>query len=99
MNAIVYTGSIAPEPLLNEGKLINTPLRVVSHDPSMKLDSLSRVNLGKMYPIEYNIKVKDIGMMDEHSMNVLREYRRHIRGFFGFGYDIWDSEYMRFHIE
>ena len=55
------------------------PIRIVPFRKEEKLDPLSRINIGKIYPINHNIKVKEIGQVDEKSLNKLIAYRKAIR--------------------
>lgn len=50
------------------------PLRIILHSPDDKLDSRSRINLARAYPIEHNVKVKDIGHVEERSLPKLVAY-------------------------
>ncbi|KAL8998667.1 MAG: hypothetical protein Q9169_002328 [Polycauliona sp. 2 TL-2023] len=73
-HAIIHTDSSAPERLPGEQGMNKSPLRVVPVRPDAKLDSLSRVNLGKTYPVEWNTKVKEIGRVDKTSLVKLIAY-------------------------
>ncbi|KAL8868613.1 MAG: hypothetical protein Q9174_004873 [Haloplaca sp. 1 TL-2023] len=75
-HAIVYTGNKAPLKLKEERGLVKDPLRVLPSKPENVLDPKSRINLGKPYPIEWNIRVKDIGRLDEKSRQKLIPYWR-----------------------
>ncbi|KAL8967851.1 MAG: hypothetical protein Q9183_002737, partial [Haloplaca sp. 2 TL-2023] len=68
VHTIVYTGSTPPFKLNNERAMTKDALRVIPSRPENVLDPLSRVNLEKPYPIEWNIKVKDIGRLDTQSL-------------------------------
>lgn len=50
------------------------PLKVDLFSPSEKLDEKSRINLGKPYPIEWNVKVKEIGQLDKSSTQKMIAY-------------------------
>ena len=50
------------------------PIRIIPVDQSEKLDPLSRVNLAKRYPMEHNIKVKEVGMVDQAHLKKLKGY-------------------------
>lgn len=51
---------------LEEGML--EPIRVMPTDPNAMMDPLSRLNFGKVYTVEYNVKVSDFG--DVHSSSI-----------------------------
>lgn len=55
------------------------PIRINPVSLAEKLDPRSRINIGKVYPINHNIKVKDIGQVDEKSLPKLLGYRKIIR--------------------
>ncbi|KAI4272962.1 MAG: hypothetical protein LQ337_004962 [Flavoplaca oasis] len=73
-HTIIYTGSSPPEILQGEQGMNKSPLRVVPVRPDAKLDTRSRVNLGKTYPVEWNTKVKEIGRLDKSSLVKLINY-------------------------
>ena len=55
------------------------PIRIIPSSVAEKLDPKSRINIGKVYPINHNIKVKDIGRVDQNSLPKLLAYRDLIR--------------------
>lgn len=76
-HVIMYTGRVAPEPLEAErttctvdGLRVET-VRAVGDSRGEALLHMSRLNLGKVYTIEHNIKVKSFGMVHENSMGAL----------------------------
>ncbi|KAL8847873.1 MAG: hypothetical protein Q9221_007084 [Calogaya cf. arnoldii] len=73
-HAIIYTGSSAPEKLPDEQGMNKNPLRVIPVRADEKLDTRSRVNLGKTYPVEWNTKVKEIGRVEKASLVKLLTY-------------------------
>ncbi|KAL8753306.1 MAG: hypothetical protein Q9184_005460 [Pyrenodesmia sp. 2 TL-2023] len=77
-HAIIYTGSEPPEKLKTEVGMNKSPIRVVPSRPDEKLDSVSRVNMGKMFTVEWNTKVKDIGQVDKASLVKLLAYWKQI---------------------
>lgn len=56
------------------------PLRVVPARPEEKLDSMSRVNLGKTYTVEWNTKVKEIGDVDHKDLVNMKAYWKQLLG-------------------
>ena len=54
--------------------MTKSALRVELISPSEKLDEKSRMNLRKAYPIEWNVKVKEIGQLDSSSSRKMVEY-------------------------
>ena len=74
---MIYTGRRPPEPSLKEmpqrgetGMLPN-PIRVDTNRREDKLDSMSRLNFGKIYTVEHNLKVKDFGVVNPKSIKDL----------------------------
>ncbi|EME45358.1 hypothetical protein DOTSEDRAFT_150357, partial [Dothistroma septosporum NZE10] len=68
-HAIVHTGTDPPSPLPEEEavhpheRMLQPPIRIDPVSPGDKLDALSRINYGKVYTIEHNLKVKPFGMV------------------------------------
>ncbi|KAL9603953.1 MAG: hypothetical protein Q9219_000891 [cf. Caloplaca sp. 3 TL-2023] len=75
-HTIIYTGSRAPERQPTEHAMKKSPLQVIPVRPDEKLDSMSRVNLGKTYTIEWNTKVKEIGYVERDSLVKMISYWR-----------------------
>ena len=50
------------------------PIRIIPVNSSEKLDPLSRVHLGKTYPMEHNIKVEEVGTVDPTHWKRLSAY-------------------------
>ena len=67
-HAIIYTGPW-PSPLLGgEQSLQKEPILVIPTDPRESLDVASRINFGKVYTVEHNLKVKDVGQISPTSL-------------------------------
>ena len=79
-HAIVYTGNKPPGPLLGEIEFFRDPLRVICDDPEAQLSFLSRINCAKVFPINLNVKVKEIGQLDQQSRSYFLEYIREFLG-------------------
>ncbi|KAF2625112.1 hypothetical protein BU25DRAFT_346542 [Macroventuria anomochaeta] len=75
-HAIVYLNGSQPAPYPGEHErgLTKDPLRVDPTDPKEKMDPASRVRLGKIYSIEWNVKVRDIGMIAATDRSRLMKY-------------------------
>ncbi|MCJ1465144.1 hypothetical protein MMC07_003760 [Pseudocyphellaria aurata] len=73
-HTIVYTTAEAPQRLPSETQLGKIPIKVDLVNPSEKLDPLSRLNLGKPYPVEHNVKVCKVGKVSETHMRALMHY-------------------------
>lgn len=65
-HAIIYTSKTAPKPQATEragpGEApMLTPIRVRPKKKMENLDPMARVNFGKLYTVEHNVKVYDFG--------------------------------------
>lgn len=75
-HAIIYTGSTEPRPhptelpqsKYEEGML--SPIRVKAKHKGI-LDTMSRINFGKIYTVEHNVKVFDFGQVYKEFGHVL----------------------------
>ena len=74
-HAMVYTGVTPPQKLRGEELMYHDPLRIVPVSCEEKLSPMSRVNLGKVYPIQHNWKIRIIGDIHEISLPKLIQYR------------------------
>jgi hypothetical protein len=72
-HAIIYMSNSNPQRLQDETGMTKEPLSV---DPAQgqKLDGLSRVNFEKIYTVEHNLKVMDVGRVSKTSMPKLVGY-------------------------
>ena len=76
-HAIIYTGKRAPLPLPDEAPqrgergMLPQSIRVDVDQNTEKLDLLSRLNFGKVYTIEDNVKVRSLGKVNRDSMQAL----------------------------
>lgn len=75
-HTIVYTTAEAPPRLPSETHLHKEPIKVDPVDSSEKLDTLSRLNLGKPYPVEHNVKVCEVGEIKGRHKRTLLQYHR-----------------------
>jgi hypothetical protein len=57
-----------------ESGMTKQPIEIVPVDSSIALRSESRIRFGKMYPIEKNVKVKDIGLVHQNYLGKLLQY-------------------------
>lgn len=72
-HAIAYTSIEAPSPMPDE-HITKEPIRVVPVNETEKLDEKSRINLEKIYPVEHNVKVCEVGMVAESDIRKLTAY-------------------------
>ncbi|MCJ1265487.1 hypothetical protein MMC22_005367 [Lobaria immixta] len=73
-HTIVYTSPEAPLKLASETRLHKTPIKIDLVNPSEKLDPCSRLNLGKFYPVEHNVRVCEVGEITGPHKRLLLHY-------------------------
>ena len=75
-HAIIYTGPEGSEPpdLLPGEGITKLALRVEPDGSRVKLDPISRINFGKTYTVEHNVKVLSIGIVTEEHLDLLDHY-------------------------
>ena len=71
---IVYTGPIAPAKLAMEKKMHKDPIQMIPINPQEKLDPLSRTDLAKIFPVEHNVKLREVGMVSNAHLKKLIAY-------------------------
>lgn len=71
-HGVIYT-SATPPPLLPGENLDKQPIHVWPTNRDT-LAPESRVNYGKVYAVEHNVKVRDIGMVDEEHLPLIDLY-------------------------
>ena len=71
---MLFTGDVAPPKLSNETKMNKEPIQMIPVDQTEKLDPKSRVDLAKTFPVEHNVKVKNVGMISSHHLKRLVQY-------------------------
>ena len=59
-----------------ESGMTKEPIEVVPAEPDLRIRRESRIRFGKVYPIEMNVKVKDIGRVREDQISALLKYWR-----------------------
>ena len=68
----------SPQPLPGERGLVKRPIAVNPCNPSLTLDPMSRLNFGKLYTVEHNVRLRDIGVVAADSMPYLDAYFRSV---------------------
>ena len=58
----------------DEKSFTKEPLRIKIEDPSISIDPMSRINFGKVFTVEYNLKVRNIGRIISESCKKMEEY-------------------------
>ena len=77
-HTIVYTGSEIPQKIKGETNLRKDAINIIPINPKEKLDALSRVNLAKTYPVEHNVKVKEVGKVNAAHLKKLVGYWKNL---------------------
>ncbi|EAW14327.1 uncharacterized protein ACLA_073620 [Aspergillus clavatus NRRL 1] len=75
-HAVVYMRGTRPRYGSHEPRMTKDPLEIEPATPDQKLDPMSRLNFGKVYTVEHNVKVLPVGIISPRSMNDFRGYAR-----------------------
>jgi hypothetical protein len=71
-HAIIYSSGTPPERFVEEHNILPNPIEVIKSRPEERpLDPYSRVNLGKCYTVEYNVQVRNLGLVAPASLPYL----------------------------
>ncbi|CAO2654004.1 Nn.00g107370.m01.CDS01 [Neocucurbitaria sp. VM-36] len=73
-HAIAYSYGQYPQLIPGEQQLSKTPICVVMNQGEQALSRASRIYFGIHHPIQYNVKVKDLGYVHPEFMPALRGY-------------------------
>jgi hypothetical protein len=72
-HAVIYSGSKPPPLLAGEEGICKQALRVET-SKGESLDMASRINFGKPYAVEHNVKLAEIGMISQDAVHLLADY-------------------------
>lgn len=72
-HAIAYTSDEPPGQLPGETQVTKS-IKINPINLLEKLDAASRINLTKLYPVEHNVKVFEVGMVTSDDIRKLRLY-------------------------
>ncbi|KAJ6188162.1 hypothetical protein N7519_003070 [Penicillium mononematosum] len=73
-HAVIHMRGDRPRAVRSEPRMAKEPLEVDPARPDQKLDCMSRVNFGKVYTVEHNVKVLPVGKITEASRARFLEY-------------------------
>ncbi|KAJ4311102.1 hypothetical protein N0V94_008118 [Neodidymelliopsis sp. IMI 364377] len=80
-HALVYNSGINPETCLFAGErergLTKKPIEVAATATDTYLAKESRIRFGKIYSIEWNVKVKDLGLVVNNDLGTLVEHHNY----------------------
>jgi hypothetical protein len=57
-----------------EKALTKPPIVIKIEDASISIDPMSRINFAKVYTVEYNLKVRKIGLVAPDSIKKMEDY-------------------------
>ncbi|ERF75812.1 hypothetical protein EPUS_01642 [Endocarpon pusillum Z07020] len=77
-HAVIYMQGTKSQPRQDERGLVKEPIAVKPASPDQKLDPMSRLNFGKPYTVEHNIKAMEVGMVTDKSMPYLVTYFQNV---------------------
>ncbi|KAF3008440.1 hypothetical protein E8E13_003070 [Curvularia kusanoi] len=75
-HAIVYSSQCLPRLLPGEAGITKSPICVIMAEGVPLLSAASRIYFGIHHPIQYNVKVKDIGVVAPNDFPILTRYWR-----------------------
>lgn len=75
-HAVIYMQGTEPQVGSSEPHMTKEPLEVAPASPDQKLDFMSRLNFGKVYTVEHNVKVLPVGKITERSMPRFQSYAK-----------------------
>ncbi|RMJ29080.1 hypothetical protein PHISP_00023 [Aspergillus sp. HF37] len=73
-HAVIYMTGSEPWTSPAEPRMTKEPLEIMPDRPDKKLDKMSRLNFGKVYTVEHNVKVMPVGKVTERSKPKLEGY-------------------------
>ncbi|KAL2796646.1 hypothetical protein BJX66DRAFT_299557 [Aspergillus keveii] len=75
-HAVIYMSDTVPEDTSDEPRMVKEPLAVERERADATLDQQSRLNFGKIYTVEHDVKVAPVGMLSEESLARFVQYAR-----------------------
>ena len=73
-HAIAYTTEKPPRKLPEETRLNKDPIKIDIVNISEKLNDMSRINFAKVYPVEHNVKVCEVGRVAKADFRKFCQY-------------------------
>jgi len=71
---IIYTTTNPPNPLEGEEEMNKTPICLNAKHPADSLHESSRINYSKLYRVDHNVRVRDLGLVDINCIQKLVGY-------------------------
>ncbi|KAL3440298.1 hypothetical protein BJX65DRAFT_314913 [Aspergillus insuetus] len=75
-HAVIYMSDTVPEDTSDEPRMVKQPLAVEREGADATLGQQSRLNFGKIYTVEHDVKVAPVGMLSEESLARFVQYAR-----------------------
>ena len=75
-HALIHNQGTNPQADPREPRMTKRSLEFVPSTPDQALDSMSRLNFGKIYTVEHNVKVLKVGRISTKSMGTFTNYAR-----------------------
>jgi hypothetical protein len=74
-HSVIYASDTAPYAREEEQAfLVKKPIAVTMANEKQKLDKMSRINFGKLYTVEWNVRVMNVGRVVPDSMAIFLDY-------------------------
>lgn len=73
-NAVVFTAGEIEAKSFPEEMLIKDSFSIILEHPTEKMDPMSRLDFGRVYTVEYNVKVMKIGRVSPGHLKLLDKY-------------------------
>jgi hypothetical protein len=74
-HCVIYMDNTHPTIDVKEnGLIVKNPIAVTAANPEQKLHEMSRLNFGKVYSVEWNVKVMNVGKVNADSMAAFTGY-------------------------
>jgi hypothetical protein len=76
-HCVIYMDNTHPTiDVYETGLIVKKPIAVTAANPEQKLHKMSRLNFGKVYSVEWNVKVMNVGKVNADSMAAFTGYWR-----------------------
>jgi hypothetical protein len=77
-HAVIHMTGARPTDLQDEHLMNKEPIAVDPASPDQKLNEWSRLDFRRVYTVEHNVKVKNIGRVAKRSMPYLQNYFKEV---------------------
>jgi hypothetical protein len=77
-HAVIHMDGTSSSPRADEQGIVKQAITVSPASPEQQLRPMSRLNFGKPYTVEHNIKAMDVGMVVQRSLPYLESYFKNV---------------------